>query len=98
MPRFSLRVWPSVAGGTPPEAEPPPPAAEPPAPVEPPAAPEPPSTAAPEAAADAAPPEPAKPVWADMNEGQSAEFMKTVVAPRMSEVFKELDAKDMPKA
>src|SRR5688572_6500600 len=83
-------------GGGAPEAEAPP-AAEPlPPPSEPPPAPpEPPSTAAPEAAADAgAPPEPAKPVWAEMNAAQRAEYMKTAVVPKMSELFKEWDPKE----
>jgi hypothetical protein len=81
-------------GGAPPEAEAPPPAAEPPPPPAepPPAPPEPPSTAAPEPAP--APAEPAKPVWAEMNAAQRADYMKTAVVPKMSELFKEWDPKE----
>ena len=84
----------AIGCGAPPEPEAPPPAAEPPPAEPPPAAPEPPSTAAPEAPVDAAPPEPAAPVWKDMNAAQRAEYMKTAVVPKMSELFKEFDAKE----
>jgi hypothetical protein len=77
---------------TPPEVEPAPPAETAP-PIEPAPTAEPPSTAAPEAAADAGPPEPAKPLWKDMNGAQRAEYMKTVVAPKMGQLFKEFDPK-----
>jgi hypothetical protein len=81
-------------GSTPPEPEPAaPPAVEPP-PAEPLPAPEPPSTAAPEADADAGAPPPAAPAFKDMNAAQKAEFMKTAVVPKMSELFKGWDAKE----
>ncbi len=82
-------------GSTPPEPEQAaPPAAEPP-PAEPPAAPEAPSTAAPEAAADAGAPAapPPAPAFKDLNDAQKAEFMKTAVVPKMSELFKGFDEK-----
>jgi hypothetical protein len=94
---FALGLAFGCGGGAPPEAEAPPAAAEPPMPpAEPPPAPaEPPSTSAPEAAPDAgAPAEPAKPAWAEMNAAQRAEYMKTAVVPKMSELFKEWEPKE----
>jgi hypothetical protein len=86
----------ACGGSTPPEPEPaPPPAVEPPPAEALPPAPEEPTTTAPEAAPDAgAPPAPAAPAFKDMNAAEKAEFMKTAVVPKMSELFKGWEPKE----
>ncbi|HEY0709055.1 MAG TPA: hypothetical protein VGG33_19760 [Polyangia bacterium] len=53
-----------------------------------------PAAAAPAAAAKATPPAGSKVAWADMSKGQKTKYMKTVVTPRMKEVFQAFDAKE----